>query len=317
MAFENGKPMTLPNTEPKLFKHFVDPVDMVMCCPATKSCHKINETAGEHGLRFPLHYDLNSSVKEHLKVMEFAEGSTRFGSYLDNILGMNWQLSSGKIIRIGEQVVKSTTGYDLFKFLLHSDGKLGHALDYVIRLRPEGGDNFHCQIKGDKTNLEHFQNSLINSAWVHWIDSLNYITRYNEGEYVELYVNCIPSEKPIFEKHFTKLADDVGVILSSTKRPQRLLPSLTVKTTISEAIPLANKYVQKFGGSVVSFPYSGVVLIHNNDNETLHQDAISYLDEETSRLGGGVYQNQQGITENNWDTESSWLEELQDTWSRL
>lgn len=308
--------MTLPNTEPKLFKHFVDPVDMVMCCPATNTCLDINEIAGQHGLRFPLLYDLNSSIGQHLKIMEFAEGSTRFGSYLDNILGMNWQLNSGRIIRIGEQVVKSTTGYDLFKFLLHSDGKLGQARDYVIRLRPEGGDNFYCQLKGDKMKLQRFQNSLINSAWIHWIDSLNYITSYNEDEYVELSVNCISSEKPIFENLFTTLADDLGVMLSTVNRPPRSLPFLTVKTTISETIPLAEKYVQKFGGSTVSFPYNGVVMIHNN-NETLRQDAIAFLDQETSELGGGVYLNQQDKKENSQAIESSWLEELQNTWDRL
>jgi hypothetical protein len=308
--------MTSLNTEPNLFEHFIDPVDMVMCCPANQSCFKINEIAGEHTLRFPLHYDLNSSLAEHLKALEFAEGSTRFGSYLDNILGMNWQLSSGRVVRIGEQVVKSTTGYDLFKFLLHSDGKLGHARDYVIRLRPEAGDNIYCQIRGDKKDLHDFQISLINSPWIHWIDSLAHITSHSEDEYMEIFVNCIPSEKPIFENHFATLSNELGVTLSTTQRPQRSLPVLTVKTTISETIPLAEKYVQEFGGSAVSFPYNGVVLIHNNYNEALHQNAISFLEEQTSRLGGGVYGHRQDRKLNSSATESLWVEELKFVWNR-
>ena len=79
-------------------------------------------------------------VRSHgYRASGFASASSRFGPYCDNIMGMNWKLRDGHVVRIGERVVKSTTGYDLLRFLLNSDGRFGEPVDFVLRLRPDCG----------------------------------------------------------------------------------------------------------------------------------------------------------------------------------
>jgi len=59
-------------------------------------------------------------------------------------MGMNWRLPDGRIVRVGERVVKTTTGYDWFRFLLHTSHRFGHATDYASRLQPELQDVPEC-----------------------------------------------------------------------------------------------------------------------------------------------------------------------------
>ena len=92
--------------------------------PAESSAADIRARIGKHPLRFPLILDLHATLEEQVAASGFAPASSRFGPYCDNIMGMNWQLPAGRIVRIGERVVKSTTGYDWFRFLLPGDGRL-------------------------------------------------------------------------------------------------------------------------------------------------------------------------------------------------
>jgi hypothetical protein len=113
-----------PNT-PRLFEPFFDSIDGVMCGPATITAADIEPIRISNGFRFPLFLDREQPLCDQVAASGFASSSSRFGPYCDNILGMNWKLPGGRIVRIGERVVKSTTGYDLLRFLLQSRGRFG------------------------------------------------------------------------------------------------------------------------------------------------------------------------------------------------
>ena len=102
--------------EERLFEHFIDPVDGVLCLPAASDASVIERDASPHGLRFPLLLDRTSSLCEQVASSPFAPASSRYGPYCDNITGMNWGLPDGRRVRVGERVVKSATGYDLLRF---------------------------------------------------------------------------------------------------------------------------------------------------------------------------------------------------------
>jgi FAD/FMN-containing dehydrogenase len=114
-------------------------VDGTLCLPANAIAADIHSQAHAHRLRFPLLLDEATTLREQIAATTHAPVSCRFGPYCDNILGINWRLPSGRIARIGERVVKTTTGYDWLRFLLHSGSRYGEPVDYVLRLRPDYG----------------------------------------------------------------------------------------------------------------------------------------------------------------------------------
>ena len=107
-------------TEERLFEPFMDAVDGILCVPATSTAGRVNDEAVSHGLRFPLFVDRQAPLSQQVAASPYAPASSRFGPYCDNITGMNWEMADGRRVRIGERVVTSTTGYDLFRFVLGS-----------------------------------------------------------------------------------------------------------------------------------------------------------------------------------------------------
>jgi FAD/FMN-containing dehydrogenase len=88
-------------TNAPLFTEFLDPVDMIGCFKADASLESINTSLDGHGLRFPMVLDPGRSLSEHVAISEYAPASARFGPYVDNVLGMNWELPTGRVVRIG------------------------------------------------------------------------------------------------------------------------------------------------------------------------------------------------------------------------
>lgn len=123
----------------RLFEPFVDAIDGTACVSASATLAEIEALCAPHRLRFPLILDAKATLRDHVEAATHAPASHRFGPFCDNILGMNWRLPSGKAVRIGERVAKTTTGYDWLRFLLHTGNRFGEPLDYVIRLRPDCG----------------------------------------------------------------------------------------------------------------------------------------------------------------------------------
>ena len=122
-----------PSAKERLFEPFFDTIDATVLIPSDLPLHQIPSLTNAR-LRFPLQLEPYASLLDHLRASDHAPASGRFGAFCDNVLGMNWLLPDGRRVRIGERVVKSTTGYDWFRFLLHTDGRFGHPIDYVIRL---------------------------------------------------------------------------------------------------------------------------------------------------------------------------------------
>lgn len=120
----------------RLFQHHLEPLDAVACVPADATADQLQPHWAAAGLRLPLLTTAEATLWQHVLASSHSPASSRFGSWSDNIIGMNWQLPDGQRVRIGEQVVKSTTGYDVLRFLLESGHRYGRPTDLVVRLRP-------------------------------------------------------------------------------------------------------------------------------------------------------------------------------------
>lgn len=302
----------------RLFTAFFDPVDQVLCCSAEATVAEINTQVAPAGLRFPLVGNPSASLRAHAAAIDYASGSARFGPYVDNILGMNWELRSGTLIRVGERVIKSTTGYDLQRFLLHSDGRYGRARDYVLRLRPLGGATVEAVLHGDESALEKACALILQSPWLHWLDAVDLVIAADRGAVLEITADCAPGEESCFAEFFRQLGHDSGCpVLTPAAPRRRTLPALSLKSTLSEARALGAELVRDFGGTARVLVVNGVAhYFPAATSPGIPSGAIAALVQRCTALGGHL-SGPLAPASTPSPAEAYWAVELETAWKQL
>jgi FAD/FMN-containing dehydrogenase len=274
----------------RLFVPFLDEVDGALCLPASATAPDIESKAQPHGLRFPLLLDHASPLQAQVEASTYAPASCRFGPYCDNILGMNWRLPNGRIARIGERVVKSTTGYDWLRFLLHSGKRFGEPLDYVLRLRPDCGFTTIARFDGEIDALQESVSKLLHSGWMHWWDTVDLITEATSS-FVRVTIHCVPTEASLFFTQLEQIAAATSThctLQNDASLPCDGSPDLVIKTTPDRVIRLARGLASKVS-RCVALCYNGVVHIYLSEGANITeriQSLIQPLAAELHSLGG-------------------------------
>jgi FAD/FMN-containing dehydrogenase len=250
--------------------------------------------------------------------IDYAPGSARFGPYVDNILGMNWTLKSGTQIRVGERVIKSTTGYDLQRFLLHTDGRYGRARDYVLRLRPLGGTTAQAVLRGDGDAIEKACGLLPHSPWLHWLDSVDLVIAADRERILEITADCAPGEEACFADFFRELGRESGANrVDLSGRYLRALPSLSLKTTLGDARALGCELVRDFGGTARVLVINGVVhYFPANPSQGLPAEALTGLASRCAGAGGHLHGSLAPALVPS-AAEARWAAELEAAWKQL
>lgn len=251
---------TVP-TPTRAFAPFLDEIDGTLCVPAESSAADIRDQIAEHPLRFPLILDLHATVEEQVAASAFAPASSRFGPYCDNIMGMNWQLPTGQIVRIGERVVKSTTGYDWFRFLLPTGRRFGQPLNYVIRLRPDCGTTGIFLMNGRAENVARSAGLLLRNSWMHWLDAVD-VVALGDRRTLRVTVHCPTAEWDIFATYLGAFAAKQGLALEvrpDTAMPADGCPDVVFKTAPEQVHALAGELARTAGVRCVALCYLGVV----------------------------------------------------------
>lgn len=308
--FESG----IAVDDTRRFVPFFDPVDMTALFPAETTLAEVNAIAAGHGLRYPLVIATDASLAAHLAVADYAPGSARFGNYADNITGMNWQLPSGRKIRIGERVVKSTTGYDLLRFLLHSGERFGRATSYVLRLRPLGGESGVWRLDGCEASLVALVAELRRSCWSHWFDEVDAFSGPEKSTYVEICYDCMPGESGIYAEYLEDLAARHGVTTQVTLsgEPEHL-PTFSLKTTTDRALSEATRCVSDLGAKVRTNLISGSLLVYT---ETRPPDTwVSATRIRLAEMGGHL--SGLGTPPVHPDHEANWIRILENEWKTI
>ena len=221
-----------------LFKHFLDEVDGVICCSADLSADSLQQQVQTAGFRFPLTLVPQATLADHLNALPWGLASSRFGPLCDNVVGMNWKTTGGRLIRIGERVVKSTTGYDLLRFLIHSQGRFGEPQDVVLRLRPDTGISTVLNVSGPPESLVAAANELCSNSWVHWLDAVDLVSTGNSWiPALQITVNCPQPEMSVFATAIANLCrkHQLSEPVSTDRVPADCLPDLVFRVPRDQA----------------------------------------------------------------------------------
>ena len=247
-----------------LFVPFLDAVDGSICCSATLTSEELLAQCQPHGLRYPFILDDRVSLKQQVAASGFAPASSRFGPLCDNIMGMNWRLPNGQVVRVGERVVKSTTGYDLLRFFLNSSGRFGEPVDFVLRLRPELGTSSVFWLSSKQlTSVAKAVVRLMETCWIHWFDSIDVVCETESQECrLRMALNCPATEWPVYEQFLATFAESHGLRMSCEKTargPLDSCPDFVLKTTPDRVVSLAATVSAESHVNCVALCYNGVV----------------------------------------------------------
>ncbi len=304
----------------RLFEPFLDVIDGVICLDAASRPCDVAAKVSDNGLRFPLILDNDAPLSAQVQASGFAPASSRFGPYCDNITGMNWELPDHRRVRLGERVVKSTTGYDLFRFLLGTDGRFGQPLDFVLRLRPacDGGALFFLQ--GAPPDLDRAAAAILQSCYLHWFESVDWLCGGDRGtEQLRVGVHCPADEQKVFFDELSRLASQNRLSLLAEQGDGQVsdgLPDLVLKTTPDNVIPLARSVSIENKVQTIGLCYNGVVHVYlptGNDTAYRITSLLAPLESRLYEDGGDWYSRHLAKTISGAQ-EAAWMNVLAEQW---
>jgi FAD/FMN-containing dehydrogenase len=303
----------------RLFEPFLDEVDGVLCVSSDTTAAEVARLSEPHGLRFPLWLDPMQSLRANTAAGDYASASSRFGPFCDNITGMNWELPDGRVVRVGERVVKSTTGYDLLRFLLGTGDRFGRANDYVLRLRPLCDRDGVFLLTGQEYALEQAVVEILHGPFLHWLDSVDWLASKDQAPRLRVGVHCPGAEWPVFAGHLASLAAKHALNLGEKLRSELVadgLPDLSLKTTPDQVIPLCRDLASRGKIRCTGLCYPGVVHVYFQDVADLAAQVAKLVSHLVARLekDGGDWISRHTTRELVGDEEARWVQGLVAEW---
>jgi hypothetical protein len=303
----------------RLFEPFLDEVDGVLSIVSEATAAEVARLAEPHSLRFPLWLDPTQSLRANLAAGDHAPASSRFGPFCDNITGMNWELPDGRMVRVGERVVKSTTGYDLLRFLLGSGDRFGRARDYVLRLRPLCDRDGAFLLAGPERALEQAVAEILHGSFLHWLDSVDWMAGKDQAPQLRVGVHCPAAEWPVFADYLASLAAKHALNIYEMPGSELVadgLPDLALKTTPDQVIPLCRDLATRGEIRCTGLCYPGVVHVHLRNAADPAAAVAEIVHRTATRLeqAGGDWISRHAVRPAGNDEEGRWVQDLVAEW---
>lgn len=185
---------------------------------------QLNEDLRATGLFFPVDPGANASLGGMAATGASGTTAVRYGTMRENILSMEVVLADGRVIRTGGRSRKSSSGYDLTKLMIGSEGTLGIITELTVKLQgqPESVTAAVCAFP----DMESAVNCVIATiqmgvpmARIELIDaiSIKAVNDYNQMEMPEtphLFIEFHGSENGAKEQAetFGEIATDFGCL---------------------------------------------------------------------------------------------------------
>ncbi|RRB01030.1 FAD-binding oxidoreductase [Larkinella rosea] len=112
----------------------IDTANMCATIQAGVTRNQLDETLEGSGFFFPIGPGVNATLGGMASTRASGTNAVRYGTMKDNVLSLKAVLPNGQLIKTASKARKSSSGYDLTRLLIGSEGTLGIITELTIKL---------------------------------------------------------------------------------------------------------------------------------------------------------------------------------------